>query len=191
MLKCCYKKHCVHPFGNPVSLQWFPGGPDVTHVPLPIADPDQPWGSKSVTMNAMAQVKRQDFLLCQSHHWLLYAFQKLKGEPSSEFIEDLAKNVYCLLLRCHFGLNIYSKFKRTKKRGGLKLLPLGDVRGNKHALMKIQQWNPQHLYAALYVENCMKIMVISNGCITITVEPDKYQCQQNACFFFSYNYVIP
>ena len=50
MLKRCYKKNCVHPFcstGNPVSLQWFPGGPDVTHIPLPTADPDQPWGSKS------------------------------------------------------------------------------------------------------------------------------------------------
>ena len=93
------------------------------------------------------------------------AFQKLKGEPSSEFIEDLAKNVYCLLLRCHFGLNIYSKFKKTKEEGRLKLLPLGDVRGNKHALTNIQQRNPQYLYAALYAENCMKIilMKLRNG----------------------------
>ena len=78
-------------------------------------------------------------------------------------------------------LNIYSKFKKTKEEGWLKLLPLGDVRGNKHALMNIQQRNPQHLYAVLYAKNCIKIklmklrngynvMVVSNGCITIALE---------------------
>lgn len=80
MLKseCCYKKNCLHPFccsGNPVSLQWFPGVPNVAYIPLSIADPDQPWGAKNCEKckgNAMAisltQLKRQDFLLCQSHH---------------------------------------------------------------------------------------------------------------------------
>ena len=48
MLKCCYKTTCPHPFcrdGNPLSLQWFPGGPEVAFIPLPIPDPKQPWGS--------------------------------------------------------------------------------------------------------------------------------------------------
>ena len=48
MLKCCYKAGCPHPFccaGNSLALQWFPDGPTVTYIPLPIPDPNQQWGS--------------------------------------------------------------------------------------------------------------------------------------------------
>lgn len=47
MLKCCYKPDCLHPFCSSAGriLHWFPNGPPISYVPLPIPDPDQPWGS--------------------------------------------------------------------------------------------------------------------------------------------------
>ena len=48
--KCCYDPNCIHPVcsgaGSTSSdLHWFGGGPTVSYVPLPIPDPNQPWGS--------------------------------------------------------------------------------------------------------------------------------------------------
>ena len=50
-LVCCYKPTCYHPFckaGTHKELpKWFPGGPDVSYLPLPICDRARPWGSPS------------------------------------------------------------------------------------------------------------------------------------------------
>ena len=48
-LLCCYESDCPHPScqtGQPESpYQWYPQGPPITTLPLPIADPKRPWGS--------------------------------------------------------------------------------------------------------------------------------------------------
>lgn len=47
-LKCCYEVGCNHPrclAGPPtISATWFPGGPTLSHLPLPVSDPKRPWG---------------------------------------------------------------------------------------------------------------------------------------------------
>jgi len=49
LLVCCYKPTCLHLLcqkGKPLSVPtWYPNGPPVTTLPLPIPDPDRPWGN--------------------------------------------------------------------------------------------------------------------------------------------------
>ena len=48
MLLPCYKKDCIHPIcaaGRPKEEHlWFKGGPPLSYLPLPIPDPEWPWG---------------------------------------------------------------------------------------------------------------------------------------------------
>lgn len=47
MLQCCFLKDCDHPIcqtKHQPSLEWFPGGPPVSYVPMPVVDSDLPWG---------------------------------------------------------------------------------------------------------------------------------------------------
>ena len=52
-LLCCYKAQCPHPrcqSGRPHDLPtWYPGGPPLCKLPLPIPDQKQPWGGTSCT----------------------------------------------------------------------------------------------------------------------------------------------
>ncbi len=51
MLLCCFKAECSHPLckkGQPtVFPTWYCGGPPITQLPLPVLDPDRPWGNPS------------------------------------------------------------------------------------------------------------------------------------------------
>ena len=54
MLLCCFKSGCKHPRclegkqpGTPDT--WYPGGPPLTHLPLPKPDPSRPWGGSCST----------------------------------------------------------------------------------------------------------------------------------------------
>ena len=48
-LLCCYDKECLHPLCKlghpPTTPTWYPGGLMLTHLPLPVADPEHTWGS--------------------------------------------------------------------------------------------------------------------------------------------------
>ena len=105
MLKCCYKPSCPHPFcsvGDSQSLQWFPGGPNSTFIPLPI--PDQPWGSTNckkcdgTCYGHFLNISKEYHLPAMSKPpsvIMKEAFQGLNGERSPSFIAELAKK--CLL----------------------------------------------------------------------------------------------
>ena len=54
MLLCCFKPGCQHPHcleGKQPSTphMWYPGGPPPTHLPLPLPDPNRPWGKSCTT----------------------------------------------------------------------------------------------------------------------------------------------
>jgi hypothetical protein len=46
-LRCCYKEDCIHPdcqAGRPEKeVTWYPGGPPIDFLPLPLADPERPY----------------------------------------------------------------------------------------------------------------------------------------------------
>ena len=52
-LICCFKKDCFHPLcqreaGCELSnIQWFPDGPSIEAIPLPVPDPNRQWGNTS------------------------------------------------------------------------------------------------------------------------------------------------
>ena len=50
MLMACYDSSCIHPLcqkGEPESVHtWFLNGPSVSMFPLPVKDPERPWGGR-------------------------------------------------------------------------------------------------------------------------------------------------
>lgn len=51
LLVCCFSPNCPHPLCQAgrggISFDWFPGGPRVDRIPLPVPDPAHPWGGDS------------------------------------------------------------------------------------------------------------------------------------------------
>ena len=46
MLQCCLEDDCIHPVCKEGKLKnetWYPGGPSITFVPLPVPDPARPF----------------------------------------------------------------------------------------------------------------------------------------------------
>ena len=51
-LVCCFDPSCCHPVCRSEQKHmppWYSGGPLITHLPLPIPDPDRPWGNVDCT----------------------------------------------------------------------------------------------------------------------------------------------
>ena len=52
-LMCCFSKDCPHPVcqlgKDRTPSKWYPEGPKLDFIPLPIADSKYPWGNKSCT----------------------------------------------------------------------------------------------------------------------------------------------
>jgi len=156
MLKCCYKTICTHPFcrdGNPFSLQWFPGGPEVSFVPLPIPDPEQPWGStdcekydgicyghflSSIEKSYLPPMPKPPSVIMKEE------FLRLKGEPSSTFITELARKYLLPPTEVSFGLNICNKFGRTIREELLKLQLQGGLEGRQNCTL-LKVWKIQFL----------------------------------------------
>lgn len=107
-LKCCQSVDCIHPFckeGTNVQLpNWFPGGPSVAYLPMPVPDPDAPWGNSActkcqngvcyghfLTPDALEQTDATAMHNPPSHI-LKEMFNTLKGkEPSDADIEKMAR----------------------------------------------------------------------------------------------------
>ena len=114
-LVCCFQRGCCHPIcrahenGEPVDLpKWFEGGPSVSYLPIPIPDPNRPWGA-SDCMDCNGTCAGHYLKPVEALHSSLPSmiqpasvilkeeFVKLKGaSPSSAFIEEVAKKVLLL-----------------------------------------------------------------------------------------------
>jgi hypothetical protein len=52
-LLCCFQNDCDHPKcqqnvgKDPSSITWFPGGPSIKSIPLPVPDPNRPWSGSA------------------------------------------------------------------------------------------------------------------------------------------------
>lgn len=52
-LLCCFRPGCIHPLCqkhvgmSQSNFMWFPQGPPLTYLPLPVPDPERPWGNNS------------------------------------------------------------------------------------------------------------------------------------------------
>lgn len=98
-LRCCYRDDCIHPncqAGCPQDeVTWYPGGPPIDFLPLPLADPDRPHqGSCKVCKDSCSghYMKYENLLdryldkpelkcLQRPSVFILEAYQKYKGIP--------------------------------------------------------------------------------------------------------------
>ena len=207
MLKCCYKPSCPHPFccvGDSQSLQWFPGGPDITFIPLPIPDPDQPWGSTNckkcdgTCYGHFLNISKEYHLPAMSKPpsvIMKEAFQGLNGEPSPSFIAELAKK--CLLPpdEVSFWIEHLQQIQKNRKRGAVKAAATRRLK--KQATLQAaesggvtENSTPEAVFCSvcgdLYedltdevenwigCDNCTAWFHF--GCAGITVAPDVYLC---------------
>lgn len=52
-LLCCFQNDCDHPRcqqnvgKDPSSITWFPGGPSIKNIPLPVSDSNCPWSGSA------------------------------------------------------------------------------------------------------------------------------------------------
>ena len=87
-LLCCYSEDCLHPLcqsGSPATLPtWYAGGLPLTHLPLPVADPERTWGSQCSTCKG----------ICPGHYKLVStivqypkAVEKVLKPPSTSLKE--------------------------------------------------------------------------------------------------------
>ena len=106
-LVCCGKSDCCHPACSSTEELplWFPGGPSLQYLPLPVRDPERPWGNK-----ACKTCKGECFghyllpeqaVKLSKHHKpmskppsiiLKEGYGKLAGKkPSSDYINQMAR----------------------------------------------------------------------------------------------------
>ena len=134
-LICCYKKDCPHPRcqqGRPQNpVTWYPGGPAVTTLPLPVPDVARPWGSTTCTTCKSA---------CSGHYKLqmvdvtnkedLASIPKppstqlkelfSKSTKSTPSIESVAKHVLLPTNECEIWLQHLQTVVENRRRGARK-----------------------------------------------------------------------
>ena len=201
MLKCCYMPTCTHPVcraGEGSVLNWFPGGPKITYMPLPIPDPDQPWGSTTCTkctgrccghflMPEMAE-KATTPAMKPPSTIIKEVFIGLNGQaPSETFFENLAKQCLLPTEEVKIWVEHLSQVQRNRQRGAQKAAA---TRKQKKAAQKslsvtavlcavcgepyeeftedVQKW--------ICCEKCDRWLHFN--CAGIVTEPDTYICHK-------------
>ena len=139
LLICCYREDCDHPLckeGKPdLECTWYPGGPPLTHLPLPLPDPDRPWGNPSCTTckgfcaghyrSSVPTDTTDSVALCATSHppssMLKELFNKLQGRPiTDQFVHDAAKEVLLTPEQVRIWLEHLSTVLQNRRRGAAK-----------------------------------------------------------------------
>lgn len=129
-LKCCYQPGCTHPRckAEPVTTTWYPGGQTLTHLPLPLPDPDRPWGNSECATC-------KDF--CSGHYKVQLIDTSMEIEkvrmPSSILFKEMFSQLKpqnhditedfvakAVLLSNSDTLNYLAEVKRNRKRSAAK-----------------------------------------------------------------------
>ena len=137
-LKCCYQMGCTHPRckAKPTITAWFPGGPILSHIPLPIADPDRPWGSfhcksckgicaghyLTVLIDTSKEAEMKMVMIPPSMilKEMFSERDQESSEFSSEFVTNAAKKVLLTTDDVTVWLNHLSEVQKNRKRGAAK-----------------------------------------------------------------------
>ena len=140
LLVCCFEQECLHPTcqkGRPgVIPSWYEGGPLITHIPLPAADQNRPWGNLTCTTcegfragrynHKFIDVKDKNAIaICIPPPSIVLKneFSKLKEYPPTQyFIADVAKKVRLTPEVVHFWLDHLHTVLLNRKRGAKKQL---------------------------------------------------------------------
>ncbi len=129
----CYQSGCPHPvcLKEREDMVWFDGGPPVSFVPIPVVDPDQPWGGNCTSCSGNC-----------TGHYLHYpdvvgagtpskpprdvigeAFKTLQrpnGEVEREDIENLARQTLLPLEEVRMWLEHLESIKQRRLAGTIR-----------------------------------------------------------------------
>ena len=135
-LKCCYKQGCPHPRCQagppPVLPTWYPGGPTLNQLPLPVPDPKRQWGSACSNCKGFCSghYRTQLVDVCNAEGLsrvpnppsavLKQLFSSSNGVISEDMIESAAKKVLLPSHECSVWLNHLRTVVENRRRGAQK-----------------------------------------------------------------------
>lgn len=140
LLVCCFERCCPHPLcqegkGSNTCMEWFPNGPKVDSIPLPVPDPDQPWGSsncnkcrgcctghflspkeaiKAIATKTHAPMSQPPSILLKEF------FQQYGSDPSDALLENIAKKCLLPVNEVRMWLQHLQTVNTNRKRGAAK-----------------------------------------------------------------------
>ena len=135
ILKCCFKEGCPHPLcvrGPPDVHTWFPGGPNLGYIPLPVPDPARSWGSLNCEkckgfcaghfLNPEAAFSSRTSAMIQPPSASLKEFHSsLKGAvPEPSQLEVIARKTMLPVCEVNIWLDHLTMIANNRKRGAAK-----------------------------------------------------------------------
>ena len=135
ILKCCFKDGCPHPLcarGPPDVHTWFPGGPSLDYIPLPVPDPAQPWGNPNCQkckgfcaghfLDPNAAFSSTTSAMIQPPSSSLKEFHSsLKGAvPEQSQLEEIARKTMLSVHEVNIWLDHLTLVASNRKRGAAK-----------------------------------------------------------------------
>lgn len=135
-LLCCFQESCPHPLcqrgKEGLLMNWYSNGPPLTFVPLPVPDPDRPWGNVHCEKctgfcSGHYLPPEKTFDLPQTSMSLPPStilknfFTTLAGhEPSQSMLEDIAKQTLLPVGEIVMWLDHLKTVSDNRKRGAAK-----------------------------------------------------------------------
>ena len=137
-LKCCFDPDCQHPVcqsGPPCSeMCWYPGGPPVSHLPLPFPDSARPWGNHECSTctgvcsghycNQLVDVTDPAAIQCSAKPpslVLKQMFSELGSRPvTDDFIVNAARSVLLTKEETKIWIDHLTTILKNRKRGAAK-----------------------------------------------------------------------
>ena len=136
LLVCCFQQSCPHPLcqagKDEISMEWFPGGPQVDYIPLPILDPAHSWGSDSCDkcsdfcaghfLKPEEALKSDATPMAQPPSTILMdLYQNLAGkDPSESMLERMSKDTLLAVSEVRMWLDHLKTVDTNRKRGAAK-----------------------------------------------------------------------
>ena len=131
----CLAKNCSHPLcqrNSDLELPstWFPGGPSLDYVPLPITDPFQPWGSTNCSkcektcyghFLSPEEALKSSTTPMKPPSQILKAYDKLKDKDFSDaYINEMEKATLLPPEEVGYWFKHLKNIRRNRRRGTQK-----------------------------------------------------------------------
>ena len=202
-LVCCYQKECTHPVcqsapgKNPNTLTWFPGGPLLKNIPLPVQDPCRPWGSQDcIDCKGKCNghyLKPEQLALEQTHTFSLPPSTVIENAFKStqhSTPESLAKQTFLPTEKVTLWLDHLKMVSQNRKRGAEKAAQTrraqkqGSRSEDKELFYcgvcgAVYEDETEEVESWIACDTCYTWYHWS--CVNVTVEPNSFVCMDCQC----------
>lgn len=136
-LRCCYSLECTHPrckIPQCGTDSWFPGGPSLSLIPMPVPDPKRPWGNTNCSsckefcsghyssmMVNTADIKDGSVMMPPSVS-LKKFFTNMANEETltDECLQEIAEQTLLTVEEVRIWFDHLTEVARNRKRGAAK-----------------------------------------------------------------------